>query len=145
MTRQTVHIEENVAERITEGLDFKPSRSVRNQNFVVLSILAPTGTNQTTPTSFGIKIFGCFNTIDEANAYAKELQGECDVFDYWVMSLCEWVKLPPAIERLDDIRFRETEMEQLRQSEIEMREARAKIMQERVRTKEAPLQISGAS
>jgi hypothetical protein len=136
--RQNIHIEEDVRDRINESWEFKPDRPTRNQNFAVLSVIAPFGTNQTTPSTFGVKLFGCFNTIDEANAYAKELQKQCDVFDYYVASLYEWIKLPPMVERLDDVHFREKELEELREKTIQMRESRAKIMQDRIRAKDPP-------
>ena len=41
-------------------------------------------TNQTAE-NFGIKIFGCFDSLERANAYAKQLQEECNAFDYYTI------------------------------------------------------------
>ncbi len=131
--RQQIHIEENVAERIEDAWDFRPADGgVRQQAYAVVSIVAPYGTNQRTPSEFGIKIYGCFPTEDKANDYAKKLQKECDVFDYYVMSTLEWVKLPPEVSSIEDMNFQENELEKLKQSTIAMRERRAKLMQQRI-------------
>lgn len=129
---QTLHIEQDVAERLDMYWDFRPSTgAVRNQNYAVLSIVAPDGTNQRAP-SFGIKIFGCFPTHQEATEYSKKLQKECNFFDYYVMDTMEWAKLPPVVEKLEDVHYQEEELESLKNNVIKMRENRAKIMEERV-------------
>lgn len=128
-----VHIEEDIEERADLAWEFVPSDGgPRNQNFVVLSIVAPVGTNQKTPDSFGIKIFGCFATQGDAVAYSKKLQKECDFFDYYVMDTMAWVKLPPEVQNLEDVNYNEDELQKLKQGVIDMRQKRAKILQERV-------------
>lgn len=130
---QNIHIETDVAERIEHYWTFKPSFGApRNQNFMVLSIVAPDGTSQKTTSTFGIKGFGCFNTLSEANDCCKQLQQECNMFDYFVMDLLEWVKLPPQVEHLSDQHFQEQEMETLKDKVIKMRQVRAKMMEDRL-------------
>lgn len=131
--RQKIHIEEDIPERLELAWDFRPSDGgVRNQNYVVLSIVAPEGTNQRTPSTFGIKIYGCFGTQEAANDYAKKLQRECDVFDYYVMNTLEWVKLPPQVEKLEDVNFMEEELERLKKNTLDMRVTRAQLLKDRL-------------
>jgi hypothetical protein len=133
MKQQQLHIEEDIEERIEMHWDFKPSDGgVRNQNYIVLSIVAPEGTNQRTPTTFGIKFYGAFATQQEAVSHSKKLQQECDTFDYFVMDALEWVKLPPEVARIDDQEFQEDEMEKLRKGLIGMRKNRAKLLEKRL-------------
>lgn len=128
-----MHVEQDVEERASLAWDFVPSGGgVRNQNYVVLSIVAPEGTNQRTPSTFGIKVFGCFATSQEAKDYANRLRKECDFFDFFVMDTLAWVKLPPAVEHLDDMSYQEDEIEKLKAGVVGMREKRSKILQERV-------------
>lgn len=128
---QQIHIEQDIEERLDMHWDFQPSRPVRNQNYFVASIVAPEGTNQKTE-SIGIKVFGCFNTIDEANKYSQQLQKECNFFDYYVAEVGAWLKLPPQVEKLDDVHYQEGELEKLKGSILEMRQSRAKILEQRV-------------
>ena len=129
---QNVHVEQDIEERIDIYWDFKPAAGyVRNQAYAVLSIVAPEGTNQKAE-SFGIKVFGCFQTQAEAVEYSKSLQEECNVFDYYVMETMQWVKLPPVVEKLSDVHYQEEELERLKTNVIKMRQARAKVMEERL-------------
>jgi len=130
--KQNIHLEQNIEERVDTYWDFKPSGgAVDGQRFAVMCIVCPEGTNQTAA-SFGIKIFGCFPTLKEANEYAKQLQGECNVFDFYVVQTQCWAKLPPCVEKLEDQNFQEQELENLKTIVVKNRQARAKMLEERI-------------
>ncbi len=129
---QSMHVEQAVEENIETYWDFVPSDGgVPRQNYAVMSIVAPQGTNQKCDT-FGIKIFGCFNTEVEATAYSKKLQQECNFFDIYVCETKAWVKLPPQVEQLENVHYQEEEMEKLKKSVLAMRKARAEMLERRV-------------
>lgn len=129
---QKIHVEQDAEERVEAYWDFKPSSGlVQGQRFAVMSIVSPTETNQKAD-SFGIKIFGCFNTLEEATAYAKRLQEECNAFDYYTVETQCWAKLPPKVDKLDDQNFQEAELETLKNRVIGMRKARAQLLEERM-------------
>lgn len=130
--KQNIHIEQDVEGRIDYYWDFKPSTGyVRNQRFVVMSIVCPEGTNQRAP-ECGIKVFGCFETLLEANEYAQKLQKECDAFDYYTVETQCWAKLPPRVDKLDDQNYQEEELQALKNTIVKMREAKTKILEERI-------------
>ena len=130
--QQNIHIQQNIEERVDMYWDFKPSNGlVAGQQFAVMSIVCPQGTNQTAAT-FGVKVFGCFTTLQEANEYAKQLQEECNAFDYYTVQTQCWAKLPPQVEKLEDQNFQEEELESLKNTVIKSRQARAKMMEERM-------------
>jgi hypothetical protein len=130
--KQNIHLEQNIEERVDMFWDFKPSTGlVDGQRFAVMCIVCPEGTNQKA-SNMGIKIFGCFPTLKEANEYAKELQGECNVFDYYVVETQCWAKLPPSVEKLEDQNFQEHELENLKNIVVKNRQARAKMLEERI-------------
>ena len=129
---QTDHVERDVEERVEENWTFRPSTGyVDRQRFAVVSIVAPTGTNQKAE-SFGIKIWGAFESQDEATRYSKALQDECNAFDYYVMETQCWHKLPPEVAKLEDIHYQEEQLEKLKRSVLAMRKARAKFLEERI-------------
>lgn len=135
--KQNFHLEQDIEERVDMYWDYKPSTGyVAGQRFAVMSIVSPEGTNQKAAT-FGIKIFGCFETLKEANEYAKQLQAECNVFDYYTVETQCWAKLPPRVEKLDDQNFQEEELENLKNTVIKMRQARAKMIEERILSEKA--------
>lgn len=130
--RQNIHLEQNIEERVDMYWDFKPSTGlVDGQRFAVMSIVCPEGTTQKA-SKFGIKIFGCFNTLKEANEYAQKLQEECNVFDYYTVETQCWAKLPPQVDKLDDQNFQEKELNTLKNTVVKMRQARAKMLEERI-------------
>lgn len=135
--KQNFHFEQNVEQRVDMYWDFKPSSGyVQGQKFAVMSIVCPDGTNQKAA-NFGIKVFGCFATLKEANDYAKELQTECNAFDYYTVETQCWAKLPPRVDKLDDQNFQEEELENLKNTVIKMRVARAKMLEERMLSEKA--------
>jgi hypothetical protein len=130
--RQNIHLDRDVEERVELHWDFKPSNGyVSDQRFVVMSIVCPQGTNQLAE-NMGIKIFGAFDTLEKANSYAKELQGECNAFDYYVVETQTWAKLPPRVGKLDDQHFQEEELQKLKSGVVAMRQARTKMLEERI-------------
>lgn len=130
--QQNIHLEKNIEERVDMHWDFTPSTGfVDGQRFAVMSIVCPEGTNQKA-SNFGIKLFGCFSTLKEANDYAKQLQGECNVFDYYVVETQCWAKLPPCVAKLEDQNFQEKELESLKTVVIKNRQARAQLLEERI-------------
>lgn len=130
--KQNIHLEQNIEERVEMYWDFKPSSGlVSGQRFAVMSIVCPEGTSQKSP-DFGVKIFGCFTSLEDANAYAKKLQTECNTFDYYTVETQCWAKLPPRVDKLDDQHFQEGELEALKDTVIKTRQARAKMLEERI-------------
>lgn len=128
---QSTHIEHNVEERVDRAWEYTPTHRLRGQDYVVMSVVAPSGTNQTCP-DVAIKIFGCFPTEDAANAYAKELSSECNVFDIYVATTLDWLKLPPEVARIDDVHFQEQSLLNLKQKIIDTRKAKAQLMEDRM-------------
>lgn len=129
---QDIHIEEDVEERLKQAWDFRPSDGgPKNQDFVVMCVVAPEGTHQTY-NSVAIKIFGCFGSKEDADKYAAKLCNECNSFDYFVATTKDWLKLPPQVESIDDVHYQESALADIQQRLIDMRTARAKLMQERV-------------
>lgn len=129
---QTIHIEEDVAERVECAWEFRPSSGyVRNQEYVVMCVVAPHGTNQKC-SDLAVKIFGCFPTKESADKYAAQLSTECNCFDYYVATTMDWLKLPPQVESIDDVNYQEEALNNIKQRMIDMRSARAKLLQERI-------------
>lgn len=129
---QTIHIEEDIAERMETAWDFRPSTGAPpNQNYVVMCIVAPDGTNQKC-SDLAVKVFGCFATKEQADKYASKLSSECNFFDYFVATTLDWLKLPPQVECIDDVNYQEDALKNIQQRLVDMRTARAKLLQERI-------------
>lgn len=130
----THHIEtaEEIDARFQEAWDFVPSDGhPKNHMYAVMSIVCPQGTNQRAE-CFGIKCFGSFPTEQEAVEYSQVLHKENNFFDYFVMKLHRWHRLPPEVEKLEDIHYGEEQLNKLRDSIVSQRKASAQMMEQRI-------------
>lgn len=59
------------------------------QNYAVISYLSPPASDK-----FGLKISGCFSTMDEANEQAKRLMEKWPYFDIFVIAMYNWISIP---------------------------------------------------
>ena len=78
---------------------------VNGQNYALISIVSPT-TNQKYD-KCAVKIKGCFSTMDDARAWAKKLQDEDDSFDIYVVDMYSWLLIPPEMDKIDDVTYRD--------------------------------------
>ena len=91
ITPQLIDINDNLA---TDRIQ------VPKQHFALISIVSKNMHQQSDKTC--LKIRGVFNTIDEANQHAQRIT-QCDpTFDVLVVSMYEWLLIPPDLDKIDD-------------------------------------------
>ena len=78
---------------------------VNGQNYALISIVSPTSNQK--HDKCAIKIKGCFNTMEEARVWAKKLQDEDDSFDIYVVDMYSWLLVPPEMEKIEDVTYRD--------------------------------------
>lgn len=81
--------------------------TVPGQVFCVLSIVGPTGTNQRND-RFGLKIRGCFASVEEAHAHVKRLQQADPTMDIFVADMYKWLLIPPDVNAIENQEYQET-------------------------------------
>jgi hypothetical protein len=106
-------------------------RSVPGQNFAVIAIVGPDCPQKTD--KMGIKISGCFATRDEAGNYAKKLQGDCNLFDLYVVDLYKWLLIPPPRDEIQDTHYSEEKLEEIMTKYRENQVLASKMFEERKR------------
>jgi hypothetical protein len=80
--------------------------TVPGQLYAVLSLVGPTGTNQRND-KFGLKIRGCFATVEEAGAHIKRLQQADPTMDIFVADMYKWLLIPPDVNAIDSQEYQE--------------------------------------
>ncbi|KAG5186472.1 hypothetical protein JKP88DRAFT_241081 [Tribonema minus] len=105
------------------------------QNFTVLSVIAPTGTNQTAP-DLMIRVYGCCDTLESANAFARSLRDANDVYDVLVMPNFEWIPLPPNFEEIDYVNYTDKRVTEIRENYISHLKGEKAAMIERLQQDE---------
>lgn len=80
--------------------------TVPGQLYCVLSIVGPTGTNQRND-KFGLKIRGCFASMEEAHSHVKRLQQTDPAMDIFVADMYKWLLIPPDVNAIDNQEYQE--------------------------------------
>lgn len=80
--------------------------TVPGQLYVVLSIVGPTGTNQRSD-KFGLKIRGCFASVDEAHSHIRKLQQFDKEMDIFVADMYKWLLIPPDVNAIENTEYQE--------------------------------------
>ena len=81
------------------------------QHFALISLVSKNMHQQSDKTC--LKIRGVFNTIDEANQHAQRIT-QCDpTFDVLVVSMYEWLLIPPDLDKINDQVYNDTQLNDL--------------------------------
>lgn len=102
---------------MTESISSSLSRdcvTVPGQNYALISFVGPDLPQKSD--KFGIKIRGCFNTIDEAKKHVKFIMDSDSVFDVYVVNMYEWLLIPPDNTKIDDVHYQEEYLETMIQT-----------------------------
>ena len=77
---------------------------VSSQNYALISLVAPQSTTQRSEKTC-LKIRGVFNTLEEANEHASRLVKHDATFDIMVVSMYEWLLIPPDMSKINDQQY----------------------------------------
>lgn len=100
------------------------TKRVQGQNYALINIISPTSTQKSDKCC--VKIKGVFDTLDAANDRAKELHKEDKTFDMFVVSMYEWLMIPPDMDRIGDQEYADEELNTLI-SEFKTHQKREKL------------------
>jgi hypothetical protein len=120
-----------------EGREFKFDQPVAErlknprQQFTVLSVIAPTGTSQKAK-DLMIRVYGCCETMEQANTWAKQIRDSNDFFDVYVLQNHEWAPLPPNCDEVDFVSYTEKRVQDIRDSYISHLKGEKRAMIERL-------------
>lgn len=102
---------------------------VPGQHYALISVVGPECPQK--HDKFGLKIYGCFPTKDEAANHAKLLQKEDGSFDIYVVDLYQWLLIPPDREKIDDVHYQEEKLEEIMTKYRESQRAAAAMFEKR--------------
>ena len=94
------HLEDNNARLVDMEENLATDRvRVPSQNYALISIVSSNNTSQRSDHTC-VKIRGVFETIDEANRHASKIINHDPTFDVMVVSMYEWLMVPPDMEKI---------------------------------------------
>jgi len=96
--------------RLTSVTEKVKSR-VPHRNFVVVNIIGPGLRQKTKKAAF--RILGCFDTEQEASAYAERYKKLDDRFDLYVCSMYEFLPIPEEVHDVGNVEYSNKEINNL--------------------------------
>ena len=115
-----VHVEENIKLRSDEQWDYE--FPVLNQQYCLMSIVDCEDPEKPA----AIKVFGCFSSVDAANAVASQISSECDFFHVYVFPTSAWVPVPPSRDFIENVEYQESRMKEIKDTFAALKERKAK-------------------
>lgn len=103
--------------------------SVPAQNYALISLVGPECPQK--HEKFGLRIYGCFPTKDEAAKQAKLLQKEDGTFDIYVVDMYQWLLIPPDRDKIDDVHYQEEKLEEIMSKYRDSQRAAAAMFEKR--------------
>lgn len=85
--------------------------TVPGQNFALVSIVSDRSPQKSERCC--IKIRGVFSTVQEANHHAQRLSQTDPNFDILVVSMYEWLMVPPELDKIDDQVYNDEHLNEL--------------------------------
>jgi len=111
-------------------LSLKPDRvTVPGQRFALVSIVGPDQPQKTE--KCGLKIRGCFATVEEARSHVKEIMDDDPHFDVYVMDMYQWVLFPPDRSAIQDATYQEKYLNELMKGHMENQKRAKTFFEER--------------
>jgi hypothetical protein len=105
--------------------------TVPGQVYAAISIVGPECPQKND--KFGLKIYGCFATRDEASNHAKRLQKEDATFDIYVVDMYKWLLIPPDRTKIEDVHYNDEKLEEIMSKYRENQALGTKMFEERKR------------
>lgn len=105
--------------------------TVPGQVYACMSVVGPECPQKSD--NFGLKIYGCFATRDEAANHAKRLQKEDATFDIYVVDMYKWLLIPPDRNQIDDVHYTNEKLEEIMTKYRENQALATKMFEERKR------------
>jgi len=105
-----VHVEEHIQERCAEQWDYQ--FPVVNQQHCLMSIVDCEDPQKPA----AIKVFGCYPSVDAANAAAAKISSECDFFHVYVCPTNAWVPVPPSPDFIENVQYQESRMKEIQET-----------------------------
>lgn len=115
-----VHVEEDIQLRSGEQWDFE--FPVVNQQYCLMSIVDCEDPEKPA----AVKVFGCYSSVEAANAAAAKISSECDFFHVYVCPTNAWVPVPPSADFIENVEYQESRMKEIKDTFAALKERKAK-------------------
>ena len=105
--------------------------TVPGQVYACMSVVGPDCPQKSD--KFGLKIYGCFATRDDASSHARRLQKDDATFDIYVVDMYKWLLIPPDREHIEDVHYNDEKLEEIMSKYRENQALGTKMFEERKR------------
>ena len=102
---------------------------IPGQNYALISVVSP-NSNQKNDTC-GVKIRGVFESVEEANLYAKSLSSTDPLFDVYLVELYKWLPIPPNNDMIENKQYQDEILNNIVQTHAEEKIKAQKFFEDR--------------
>jgi hypothetical protein len=85
--------------------------TVPGQKYALVSFVSPTSNQKSD--ACALKIYGAFETKEQASDHAKQLMGVDDSFDIFLVELYKWVPSPPDPQKIENQEYNDQFLNEL--------------------------------
>lgn len=97
------HVERETPKLIDMDTNLATDRiTVPGQNYALISIVSDRSPQKHRRQWCCVKIRGVFSTVEDANQHAQRLSQMDPNFDILVVSMYEWLMIPPELDKIED-------------------------------------------
>lgn len=123
------HIEEDIKQRSDEAWNYV--FPVRNQNYVVMSIVESSDESTSLPSA--IKIYGTYGGLEEANRASREISNANDFFNVYVADTNAWVPIPPTTDFIENVEYQEKRLTEIQDAFAALKERNAQNLKQAIK------------
>lgn len=93
----------------------KSSIQIPKQNYALVTFVGPTLNQKTHDRTNGMKIWGAFNTLEQAQNHAQYINStvENKEFDIYVVEMYEFLLVPPDPSKIDDTEYSDKKLNEI--------------------------------
>jgi hypothetical protein len=100
--------------------------TVPGQRYALVSFVGPDNALRQKNEQLGMKIRGCFATMDEARDHAKELMEQDSLVDIFVVEMYQWALIPPDQASMQSVEYKDKLLDELMKGHVRnQKQARA--------------------
>lgn len=107
------------------------SLTVPGQRYALVSFVGPDDGLRQKNERLGMKLRGCFATLEEAREHAKRLMDLDSLVDIFVVEMYQWAVVPPDASAIEDVVYRDQLLNDLIQGHVRNQKQAKAVFEQR--------------
>lgn len=105
--------------------------TVPGQRFALISFVGPDDGIRQKNEKLGMKLRGCFNTVEEAKVHAARLMEEDSLVDIYVLEMYQWALIPPDQISIENVEYKDKLLNDLMKGHVRNQKQARQVFEQR--------------